>query len=854
MNQIKGWPLWAIGLFAATSLSGNEWNESAVIDLEAFIVEETAQTQQETVSPLSMRVDSLFGQDSSVWEIPRAYTVLSPQQLELLQIDSYDTLDRAGAGTQRINYFGLAGSAFLRGAKAGTYFNGMLRAYQRNEMPMSFGSLDGLEIIKGPVPASFMPTLVGGAVNQRPKAPFFDRRRGSVEIQVGSWDAVELSFDYGQPFLLGNRPAAYRFSYTGNRADRYFESVDEAFESYYAALKVKFSERNRLSVAAEYYDFRSSEIPGINRPTPELIASGSYVIGEPPLLTSPAWGGNAVRPLLEFPYTLVVNPSLHALAIPGESARAAFSPDLLDTLLDLNDPEVVAELYQIRPASQVPPFAAWAIEGATALLAEVEQVTQDAYVYTPEFFAAGGEALTVALPMNKVLSDRLDRADSSNALLAVDLETRLQGGGRLMSRLYGEYLSTDKLSTYGFAMQTEQRILHGRVEWSWDTANSATAFSLGADVRYAWAEMIQDFDAEPFSRRDLSMAGISANTVVRTGGQRGPDGLNYWSSFGNASQRSKSLQTDLFAGGAFQVSPVVVVHYGTRAGFNFWETGLPRAVERASESQFVDRADKHDTFLWQAHLNPVLRLHPSLNAFATFQKGKALAPGDGGTISGKETFTDVSLYELGLKWRLGEDRLFASISAYQWDQATFSNRDAAARPLEGRGVEAELYFAASDAFAFLASATVQRVTVETELLDFGAIPQSEEGWALNGGILNAAGGRSAPLNPDNVLAGLPEKSAQLHLVWTPGEHWRLGVGPLWRDAFYHDMQRAMRIPSSVLWNATLKWERRNFWIQLDIENLFDAFYWVGQEPIFSAGTLILQGTPRKWQLSTGFSF
>lgn len=854
MKIISGWPVWAIGLFAATSLSGSDGETPGIIDLEAFIVEETAQTQQETLSPLSMRVDSLFGLDSSVWELPRSVTLLSPQQMELLQIDSYETLDRAGAGTQRINYFGLAGSPFLRGARAGTYFNGMLRAYQRNEMPMSFGALEGLEIIKGPVPASFVPTLVGGAVNQRPKSPFFDRRRGSLEIGSGSWNTYKLSLDFGEPLLLLGKPAAYRFSYTGTRSDRYYDSVEHDFDSLYGALKMRLSDRHRLFIAAEIYDFRSSEIPGINRPTPELIRSGDYVIGEPPSLTGSAWDGETVRPLLEFPYTLVVNPALHALAIPGEIARSRMDPALLGTLLPLSDPAVLETLYTVLPEASVPGFARWAIGPAQSLLESVERIPRDAYLYTPEYFAAGGRALTVTLPRDRVLSDPRDRADSLNALMAIDHETRLEGGGRLQARFYGEHLQTEKLSTYGFAMETRQRILHARIEWSGEPGASDGSFVLGMDVRYAEADMLQDFDAEPFSRRDLSVRAISSNSVVRAGGQRGPDGFNYWSSFGNASQRSESLQTDLFMGGALRLGEAVLVHYGTRGGVNFWETGLPEAVERASTGQRKARKDAHDTVLWQAHLNPVVTLSPRLNAYATVQAGHAVSPGDGGTISGRETFTDVNLYEVGLKLRSLDERLWASLGAYRWEQSTYSNRDAAARPLTGRGIEAELYFAPSATFALVGSATAQRVTIETDLLDFGAIPQDAMGWALNGGILNAAGGRAAPLNPDLVLAGLPERSIQAHLVWTPTANWIFSLGPIWREAFYHDMQRAMRIPSSVLWNASVKWERGDFWVRVNIENVFDKEYWVGQEPVFSAGTLILQGTPVSWEVSTGMRF
>lgn len=842
-----------MGLLAATSLHAIEIESDRIIDLEAFIVEETARTQQETLSPLSVRVDSLFGGDRTVAEIPRSVTVLSPELLELLRIDSYEALDRVGAGTQRVNYFGLAGSAFLRGARAGTYFNGMLRAYQRNEMPMSFGSLSGLEIIKGPVPASFSPTLVGGAVNQRPKSPYYDAARGSVEVGIGSWKERRLTIDYGAPLLFMGKPAAYRFSYTGHRSERFYKDVPNDYDSLYLAAKVKLSERNRLFLAAEAFDYRSSEIPGVNRPTQELIRSGEYVVGEPPSLTSPEWGGTVVRPLLEFPFSLTVNPQLFALAIPGELAREALDPGLRATLLDLSDPAVLSSLYTIRPETEVPGFARDARGPAAAHLAAVDVQPQDAFLYTPEYFEAGGEVLTTRLPRDRVLSDARDQADSRNYLLFAELETRLAGESLFLNRFYLEHLATEKASSYGFALNTDQLVLQGRSEWQLHYGGESS-LSLGADLRFTGASTLQDFDAEPFSRRDLSRETISGNSVVIAGGQEGPDGLNHWSSFGTASQDSELLQAALFAGGRWQPRETLEIHYGARLENAWWETDLPGAVDRADAGLRAARSGSSQTALWQVHLNPHYRLFPGVHLYGALQFGKALAPGDGGTISGEESFTDAELAEAGVKVSLLEGRLYSTLAAYHWDQSTFSTRDAAARPLRARGVEWEMTFSPSERLTLIGAATAQRVYLRADTLGFGALPQDEEGWALNGGILNAAAGRATPDNPEGVFAGYPEVSAHLYLALTLPGGFRVSGGPAWRDGYFHDMERALRIPGYTLWNAQLRYEAESWWVRLHVDNLLDRDYWVGQEPVFSAGTLILQGSGRQVVLSAGVEF
>lgn len=856
MKIHKLWLMGAMGLFAATSLRGDETatDRDPLFQLEAFIVEETGRHQAESLSPLSVNVSSLFGRAQTVEEIPRAITVMSAELREWLGIDSYAELDRFGAGTQRINYFGLAGSAFLRGMRAGTYFNGMLRAYQRNEMPTSFGSLDGLEIIKGPVPAGFSPTMVGGGVNQRPKQPFFDRRRGSIELGVGSWQERQLQFDYGAPLLLGDVPAAYRISYNHYRADRFYENVPHAFDSLYAAATIRVSDRHRLFIGGEAFDFSSSEIPGSNRPTQAFIDRQAYVIGEPPLLTSPEWNGNTVRTLLEFPFTFAVNPQLHALAISGDIARARIPTALRGLMLDLSDLNQLQQLYTLRPLEDTPPFAHGVRPFAQELLNSIPLQAQDAFLYTPEYFAAGGQVLTEVLPANRVLADPDDRALSRNFILFADWEARLSPDQMLVTKAFFERLYSDKLSTYGFAFRTSQWVANLRSEWQLQLPDPRNSLAIGTDLRFTSARTLQDFDAEPFSRRDLSTGRISANSRVAAGATTGPDGLNFWSTFSTASEESELLQLAAYLGGTFATGNRLTWHYGLRAENGWWRTGLPDAVNRASPQQRAARKESGSTFLYAAHLNPHLRLTEQLSIYAAVQFSKAIAPGDGGTVSGETNFTDAELFEAGIKWAGPNNRWFSSLSVYHWDQATFSSRDASAQPLRAIGLEWEATVSPFNGLTLLSAFTAQRVHFRGDLLGFGALPMSETDWALQGGILNADGGRAAPNNPDFIYAGMPELSAHLYAIADLPHGWQFAIGPVWRDAFYHDMQHSIKLPGSVIWSAQIRFQRARWSVRLRVDNLLDHHYWIGQEPVFSANTLVLQGEARRFDLRAMWQF
>ncbi|MDP0500663.1 MAG: hypothetical protein Q7P63_11245 [Verrucomicrobiota bacterium JB022] len=848
-----------VGLFAATSLGGQ--TSDPVYELEAFITEETANSTHESLSPLAAGVEDSLGFKGRLVELPRAVTQITPETMAAFDLDDFGDLSRYGAGTQRIDYFGLPGAPALRGTKAGLYYNGMLRLYQRNEMPTSFGSTEGLDLVKGPAPAYLSPTLVGGFVNMRPKSPYFDEARGSVELEVGKWDFYRAQLDYGAPFLLGDMPAAYRVSVSGQRSDRYYQHVQNDYESVYGALKVKLSDKTRLFLGGEYYNFRSSEVPGINRPTQRLIDSGEYVIGEAPNLTSSAWGGTVARPVTVFPYTGYVQPGLHALAIPGDTARQRISPELRGLMIDLNDPAQVANLYRVRTDAEIAADPAWswlqfregyAQEQATAAatLATVDAAPQDAYVYTPEYFAAGGEVLTEQLDRSRVLSDPRDKADSEDFLFFTELTHEVGPEAMLRYQLLSEGLETEKASSYGYAHNTKQFMVGQRLSLELELPDLRTDVTTGVAFRGSYSVMRQDFDAEPFSRRDLSRDTISDNSVVTAGSQTGPDGNNLWSTFGGASEYSRLYQLAAFAQARTQIVPDrFSLSYAIRAEQVWFEKGLPAGMDLATEADYADKYAKDDTAYLNGSINPTVRIWRDIYLYGAAQLGKAFSPGDGGTIAGKESFTNVELFEGGVKASLFDERLYLSLAGYHWDQAVISSRDAEARPLRAKGAEFEFTYNVSERFVVLGAFTAQRVYQKDETAGFGAYVQSEEEFALNGGILNGDSNRPLTNNPQGVYGGFPELSANLYLRYQTEGGWGGAFGPTWRSGYYHDINRQLHIPSAWVWDASVFYEIGDWRLNLRVDNVFDEHYWLGQDPVFSAGTLIIPGEPRSWKVS-----
>lgn len=835
----------AISLQSGLLLTGAE---EEIIDLDDFVVWERERARAQEVLPVRQVQPWLGMGKDDLLRLPRSVTPVGGELMRILDIRDFSDLPRVGAGTQRVDYFGIAGSPILRGARAGTYFNGMLRAYQRNEMPTSFAAAEGLDLVRGPTPAHLTPTLVGGFVNMRPKEPFYDRTRSNLELSMGSWNLYRLTAENGGPLAGAARPAAWRGAFTVQRADAFVRNVQHDFESVYLAGRMKLNRSTEVFAGGEFYRYRSSENPGINRPTRQLIDSGRYVVGEPPDLTAAAWGGTVVRPLVEFPLSQAIHPSLHALTIPGPQARAAFPPEQLALLINMNDPLQLAQLYSVQPTA--PP--SWQ-QRAAAQLALLNPQPEDRYVYTPEFFAAGGEALTVVLPRDRTLSDPDDRANAHNGLLFANISGTTAQGRPWLYQMFSEGLSTDKYSTYGYASRTSQLVTENRLMVSGWLPGPDQDLSVGASVRFSYGKMRQDFFAEPFSRRDINETSISANSRVLAGDDRAPDGLNLWSPAFGANRRSQLYQAAAFA--VWQRTFArLSVNTALRAEQAYYRMGVPTEVERADRI-YRDTLTGSGSENWlNVALGLSYALTPHTSLYGNWQTGKGLAPADGGTIMGTGSFTDLQLTELGIKWANPAGTLFAQLSSYEWEQSTFSARDAYAQPMRGQGVEFELSWTVSPWLTLVSAVTAQRVRLRTDRIGFGAFIQDEMGWALNAGLFNAGGERAVPNNPDMVFAGAPEWAGHIHVITTLPRGATLAFGPSWRDAHWHDFGRNLRVPGVTTWFAEFSQTLHTWTVRARVDNLLDQDGWAPQESIFAAGTLISRIQPRRWQITVAKEF
>ena len=234
-----------------------------------------------SVLPTSLSSTTAYGLDLNVMETPRNNTVLTHAQLDALNIDDPKELSYLTSSSYTDASFGTPNIPRIRGQFADVFFNGMRDSFTLNGYgaPLSYNSIDTMDIIKGPASVQAGPGAgVGGSINISTKQPYFDEFKGEATAEFDSYDKRRWSLDFGGPI---SDKVAYRFSYTGEDSDSFYNGMYFKEQAVYGAVTINASDKYTININSEiaYADYKEDD--GINRVSQQLIDSGLYLTGSP---------------------------------------------------------------------------------------------------------------------------------------------------------------------------------------------------------------------------------------------------------------------------------------------------------------------------------------------------------------------------------------------------------------------------------------------------------------------------------------------------------------------------------------------------------------------------------------------
>ena len=231
------------------------------------------------VLPTTVTSTSAFGLDLGVMDTPRNNTVLSRAQLDALNVQNPGAFSYLTSSSYTDASFGVPNVPRIRGQYGDMFFNGMRDSFTANGYgaPVSFNSVDSIDIVKGPASVQAGPGQgVGGAIDVTTKVPGFTKFAGAFDVEADSQQKRRVVMDVGGP-LASN--VAGRLSFTSDDSGSYYNGMYFHQQSLYGVVLAELTPRYTVQFNSEFVDSRYRENDGVNRVNQGLIDNGTYLTG-----------------------------------------------------------------------------------------------------------------------------------------------------------------------------------------------------------------------------------------------------------------------------------------------------------------------------------------------------------------------------------------------------------------------------------------------------------------------------------------------------------------------------------------------------------------------------------------------
>ncbi len=233
--------------------------------------------------PTTVTSNSVYGLDLDVMDVPRNTSLVSQAQLAALNIQNPGGFSYLTSSSYSDSSFGQPNIPRIRGQYADMFFNGMRDSFTLNGYgaPISFNSVDSIDIVKGPASVQAGPGAgVGGAIDITTKMPSLTRSFANFSVEGDTFQKRIASADFGTPIAPST---AVRVSLTSNDSGSYYYDMFFHQQSAFVALLSQPTSAYSILFNVDFVDTQYRENDGINRVDQNLIDNDEYLTGAPPL-------------------------------------------------------------------------------------------------------------------------------------------------------------------------------------------------------------------------------------------------------------------------------------------------------------------------------------------------------------------------------------------------------------------------------------------------------------------------------------------------------------------------------------------------------------------------------------------
>ncbi|ASP47308.1 TonB-dependent receptor [Cognaticolwellia beringensis] len=260
-------------------------NAQAVAETEATGIEVIEVAGQRIInhgfSPKNTKISGPFGDDLALADIARSMTPITSAMMEQLNITDLQDILAISPSSYSASGFGAPSLPTLRGQLGELFQDGMRRQAGNNGfgVPLSFNSVEQLDVIKGAPPVLFGSSQRnGGFVNLQSKRASTQESAAKVKFTAGRWDQYSAQLDISAPIVKGE--SGFRISAEHIDNGSFYDHSSFESDSLYAAFSFLPDEKSTWDINVEFYQVEFTDNAGINRPTQALIDHGLYITGQ----------------------------------------------------------------------------------------------------------------------------------------------------------------------------------------------------------------------------------------------------------------------------------------------------------------------------------------------------------------------------------------------------------------------------------------------------------------------------------------------------------------------------------------------------------------------------------------------
>lgn len=744
------------------------------------------------------RTDSILGVSRSIVETPRSISIVSDTTMDRYSIEDVNDFITTSPGTFGGSFFGVPGAVSIRGSISDTYFRGFKRVQNDGFFPAPIGASSRIELIRGPAPAIYGASRIGGLLNFYPKTTkgqnlsIKNGISGEVGYTLGSYGKNKYTAALQAPFELDGRYAG--LSLYGELED----SRDFIYgrEPNHKLVQMSFMHDlpNGFSIELGGMYLNSKgyyQTLGWNRVTQDLIDNGNYITGRDTDMRDLDGNGRLTPNEVD-----AAVGSFFGTSNIRQFIEFFFGPPGPNTAFDLDEGV-----------------------GTTKL-----------------------DRRSAALDPNS----EIQRAKSATAYF--DLVKEFDGSKLKLQGFYDE-LDGRVYLTSGFAAHHKTSAIEARASYQMETRigeNVKAEFYATASHRIYNSILRENFLSGylVIDRPDISR-GVTATDIFDSPFSFEPGGIGIgWDSDYKSrwTDTGAALVVDLkfwdklsvIANGRYDYYRARSINFGTTV-FN---PALANVLLREKQGDF--------SFSVSANYTTGLGVVP----YVTYAEGSALQTNSNGGISPEVIATGnllgaSDLFETGVKFSLLRNTLVGSLAYYKQHRTTrdpFGNINGE----KGEGVEFELRYLINDHLTLTGAATVQDFTIAPTGAcgsgngEFVVVPPSRLGISgVNGygGIFAALNASCLPELQNGYRRNtIPKEVYSTYVTYTSPET-RYGtygatLGGTYVSKTGGKIRDAYVIPGYFSARAAVFAEHKGFNITATVENLFDKEYFTPLQGVY----------------------